>query len=88
MICPVCKIGEVIAEWDDPEQYYPELSCSNERCPSIDFGIFCYLSRNGDYKKADNFLNKWLAIAQRIEQLTKQQGAGSTPASRPLLIGG
>ena len=59
-VCPVCKIGEVIAEFDDPEQYYPELSCSNDKCPSVTFGIYCYLSHYGEHKKAEAFMAKWL----------------------------
>ena len=60
MNCPICKIGEIETEWDDPEQYDPEWSCLNENCPSQGWGIYCYISIVlKDDDKAIRFSEKW-----------------------------
>ena len=62
MICPICHVGEILIEWDDPEGS-PELICSNDNCPTSDWGIYCYMvDKVNDQKSADELLQSCIML--------------------------
>ncbi len=62
MVCPICHIGDVLVEWDDPEGS-PELICSNDKCQTIDWGIYCYfVDVLNDTKSADELLESCIIL--------------------------
>lgn len=58
MNCPICKVGEVESEYCDPEGL-AELSCSNEKCPTTNYGIYCYIDDFIGWQDADAFYEEW-----------------------------
>ena len=62
MRCPVCKDGDVEVEFDDPDQYYPEWSCTSDFCPTSGWGIYAYIAEVlHEPVAADKFADDWMA---------------------------
>lgn len=60
MNCPVCGHEYIEHEFLEGNDSFPEIMCTNEKCPSYNYGILCWLSDYRSQKESDDFLELYI----------------------------